>query len=344
MAEGDLRHHLLDGRTMAILLPSLLATLVVWWGVASQGRELQQTRFRATVDEAVAEIVNRIDAYEQVLRAGSALFDASDDVVAGEWRRFVARLEIERRYPGIQGIGFARRVSPPDVTGHVDRIRATLYPDYRITPPGGRAIYFPIVFLEPLDRRNLRAIGYDMYAEPVRHAAMIRAAEQGRAIMSGKVTLVQEIGDDVQAGTLLYVPVYAHGSDLATVAARHAALQGFVYAPFRMADLFTAILGSRLDDLCVVVEDEGGGSQAELFANRPCEAGRLGERRTIDVNGRQWSVAFRATSRFETELGDRFYSYAVLVAGLAVTALLVVATQSLVAERRRREALIQSNL
>jgi CHASE1-domain containing sensor protein len=55
----------------------------------------------------------------------------------------------------------------------------------------------------------------------------------GLAALSGRVTLVQETNEDVQAGTLMNVPVYRH---------RGAALQGWVYSPYRMTDLMNGIL------------------------------------------------------------------------------------------------------
>ena len=40
---------------------------------------------------------------------------------------------------------------------------------------------------------------------------MEQARDSGQPAMSGKVKLVQEVGKQVQAGFLLYVPVYRNG-------------------------------------------------------------------------------------------------------------------------------------
>jgi CHASE1-domain containing sensor protein len=58
----------------------------------------------------------------------------------------------------------------------------------------GVFIFTAIVLLEPLDPMNRAALGYDMFSEPVRRAAMQQAAQTGSAVMSGQVTLKQEIG------------------------------------------------------------------------------------------------------------------------------------------------------
>ena len=83
-----------------------------------------------------------------------------------------------------------------------------------------------------------------MLSEPVRRAAMERARDQDVAALSGKVVLVQEIDINVQAGTLMYVPVYRAGMPHNTIAQRRNALVGWVYSPYRMNDLMQGILGN----------------------------------------------------------------------------------------------------
>jgi CHASE1-domain containing sensor protein len=47
-----------------------------------------------------------------------------------------------------------------------------------------------------------------MYSETVRRAALNKATEENTAIISGRVKLVQETDQDVQAGFLMYMPIY----------------------------------------------------------------------------------------------------------------------------------------
>ena len=54
---------------------------------------------------------------------------------------------------------------------------------------------------------------------------------------------MQETGDDVQAGTLMYVPVYENDKPVNTAEQRRNAIRGWVYSPYRMADLMQGILG-----------------------------------------------------------------------------------------------------
>ena len=61
--------------------------------------------------------------------------------------------------------------------------------------------------------------------------------DTGLPVASGRVTLVQEIVADKQAGFLIYAPVYRNDHPAEKIDDRRNALIGFVYAPFRAGDL-----------------------------------------------------------------------------------------------------------
>ncbi|MBA4157858.1 MAG: CHASE domain-containing protein, partial [Gemmatimonadetes bacterium] len=241
------------------LLLTGAASVLVW---ASE-RARDQARFETAAVDARDRIAARLDTYIAMLRGGAALFASSDSVDAGEFRAYIARLEVPRDYPGIRGIGWSRRVPAADVAAFEAELRATTHPGFAILPDTPRAEYHAIVYLEPLDRRNQVAIGYDMFSEPTRRAAMQRAAGTGSPALSGQVTLVQEIDERKQAGFLVYVPVYRGGGTPDTEAARWADLEGFVYAPFRADDLFTGIFGGDHEPLVAFRIFDGTGADPE---------------------------------------------------------------------------------
>ena len=221
------------------LLLTLAATLYTWTDVESQLRR----ELNLIGEETAAKIQGRLRAHALLLRSGAAFFMGSETVDRNEWRAFVERSQVHLNLPGIQGFGFSLLIPPERLAEHERAIRAEGFPDYRVWPEGERDLYSSIIYLEPFTGRNLRAFGYDMFSEPVRRAAMERARDLDVAALSGKVQLVQENGEDVQAGTLMYVPVYRVGSPTETIEQRRAALVGWVYSPYRMADLMRGILG-----------------------------------------------------------------------------------------------------
>src|SRR5690554_4960901 len=57
-------------------------------------------------------INDRIFNYTSLLRAGAGMFASDENVNYQEFRDFVGRINLDKYYPGIQGIGFAPRVTP----------------------------------------------------------------------------------------------------------------------------------------------------------------------------------------------------------------------------------------
>lgn len=135
---------------------------------------------------------------------------------------------------------------------HADAASAfPAYVHYRVWPPTpARDEHYSIVFLEPFGWRNQRAFGYDMFSDRTRRAAMIQARDTGLPAASGHLTLVRETATDRQDGFLIYVPVYRPHAATATPAQRRAALVGFVYAPFRVNDLFRAAFAASAIAIC----------------------------------------------------------------------------------------------
>lgn len=325
----------------AILLLSLSLTLVAWLGVRDQVERLVEARFSTVAKDVAVEIDKRMQDYEQILRGGVALLEASSDVTRDEWRRYIERLRVDEHYPGIQGIGVAVHVPAELLPLHQENIRREGYSDYAVTPPGSRDDYFPIVFLEPFAGRNLRAFGYDMFSDPVRGAAMARARDAGSPAMSGKVRLVQETGVDEQSGVLLYLPVYDRAADVSTVEARRNAVLGFVYSPFRMADLMTGILGSD-ERVSVDVYDGEQSPAALLFSTARPAVSEYRRLYRLDMFGRIWLVEVAATPGLAAELRSSAPAL-VLGAGLIISVLLMWLATSMVSERLKRLALAKAN-
>src|SRR5690606_14613582 len=244
-------HALLDRSAAAwlILAIGLVVTLGLWQHFGTHFAERARDRFSHRAEAAKNLLLARMQAHEKILRGAAALFAASDHVSRAEWRAYIAALELDRSLPGIQGTGFTRMISADQLAAHVAGVRAEGFTDYAIHPPGERDPYSSILYLEPFIDRNLRAFGYDMYSEPVRREAMERARDSGLPALSGKVTLVQEFGPEVQAGFLIYLPIYANGVTPVTVDARREALLGFVYSPFRAHDIMDSIFSDSLSDV-----------------------------------------------------------------------------------------------
>ncbi len=326
----------------AVLAVSLSATAWGWHLARESDERVARERFQFRVNEIRQSLQDRLLAYEQVLRSGVGLFAASQEVSRKEWRSFVDNLSIQERFPGIQGIGFSLLVPAQDKDSHEQRIRREGFPGYQIRPPGTRTSYSSIIYLEPFDWRNQRAFGYDMFSEPVRNIAMSRARDSGKSAISGKVTLVQETEKDVQAGFLMYAPLYRPDSWPLTVESRRAALVGWVYAPFRMNDFMRGLLGQKDKDVDLEIFDGAGADpQREMYDSDgsralpgPRRQPRLLHVEALPVFGHAWTLEISSRPTFEAVVYSR-RPFMVLLAGLSISLLLFLVTHALAAGRAR---------
>jgi PAS domain S-box-containing protein len=279
-----------------VLGAALLLTASATYSSSVLFRTRDQLQFENAVQQTQEAIQRRLEIYVDILVLGSSLFAADNETTREEFRNYVTRLQVHERYPGIQGIGFTVRCSPSQRESLVGQMRQDGFPEFRIWPEHEREEYHSIIYLEPLDRRNLRAIGYDMFTEPSRRLAMERARDTGKPAASGRVKLVQEkIDEEIQPGFLIYVPVYRGGTTPATIDERRRELIGYVYSPFRTIDLLRGIFSTTGDPPVDFAAFDGPTSEpgSLLYHWHSSTNGAAFNRLTaIDVAGRPWTLAF----------------------------------------------------
>lgn len=306
-----------------------------------------EARFENATDSVQDAIRARIDAYESILLSGRSLFIShGGELDLATFRAFVRGLELERRYPGIQGIGFSRRMKAVEIAEVVAEVEGQGQIPFSVWPDDPRDEYHSVVFLEPLDRRNSAAIGFDMFTEPKRREAMSRARDTGEPAASERVTLVQEIDPIKQAGFLIYMPVYAGGTRPDTLEARRATLRGYVYCAFRIDDLLVGIFGSQraprvtfdlydgqeVRDEALMHSQHGSSlHDAAFVANRE-----------LSIAGRPWTLRVQSTPGFEAITTMRLFPWLVGV-GLLVNVAFLFAARAQV-QAREREARSRARL
>lgn len=326
-----------------VLAASLFITWQAWHAAERATEKELRDYFGFRVREAVILTEQRMRVEEQALHGVHGLFSASKSVERKEFRDYVASLHLPENYPGIQGVGFALLVPPAQKDRHVAAVRREGFPQYALRPEGRRDTYTAIVYIEPFSGRNLRAFGYDMYSEPVRRAAMERARDTGAASLSGKVTLVQEDGKNVQAGFLMYLPIYRNGLPHATVAERRASLVGWVYSAFRMDDLAQGMYGERATDLDIEIYDGPAADSAALMYDSH-DGGNGAEPlqaiQHLDVAGHPWALRIRSLPGLASRI-DTARPRSVAASGLLISALAATLTWLLVNGRLRALRLAQ---
>ncbi len=282
--------------------------------------------------EAQLQIEARLGAVEQALLSGVALFDASDSVARQALQQFSQRLQSGPQLHGVQGLGYAPLTTDAALPRLIAGVQSEGFPAYAVRPAGRRDLYAPIVFLEPLDTRNQRAIGYDMYSDPSRRAAMDQARDENAAALSGRVDLKQEYGATPQAGTLMYRPVYRRHAPIETLAQRREAITGWIYSPLRMGELMQSTLQDwekRVGEHLQVKVYDGWFGEADklLYASPPGAAAPTPSAqneallRLVHFHGSTWRLQFESLDPPATLLNQPVVS-ASLAGGALVSLLL----------------------
>ncbi|MGP4843559.1 bifunctional diguanylate cyclase/phosphodiesterase [Marinobacter sp. 1Y8] len=319
-----------------ILLIAIVLTVISWRFSIILVADRTEAHFENQSKQLKTAIEERLLNYEQVLAGSAGLFAVADLVGRDDWRLYVNKLDINRYYPGIQGIGYTARVEGDDVVDFVKRIRDQGLPDYLVNPAGIRAEYHPIVFLEPSTQRNRRAYGYDAFGDPAHRIAMEAARDTGVATMTGKVVLVQEEVDDEQAGFLMYFPVYEGDTVPQIMAERRGRLRGFVFSAFRMNNLMDGIVGLispfldvRIYDSDVAVKDAlmYGSNLGSLDDNYTFEMSQK-----VSHGGRTWLLQTRTTPAFDYRASDP-RPLIVVISGVLISLLLFAFSLAMIRSR-----------
>ena len=226
---------------VAIFLLIAAITAVSVWAIERGDRASEQARLARTAEAISSALDRRGNTTSSYLRAGAALFSTVEGVPAPLFRRFVAELRLDADYRAAEGIGWAEHLTAGEVVPFEARLREEQIGFRGVTPypPQDPENIVPVTFLQPDTQRNRRALGYDMWSEPVRRIAMQEALRNARPTASGKVVLKQEGGGDAP-GFLVYMPVFEAGTRQ---------LKGFFYSPFSAQDFLESI---------ALAEDIGG--------------------------------------------------------------------------------------
>ncbi|HKY43440.1 MAG TPA: CHASE domain-containing protein [Pyrinomonadaceae bacterium] len=325
-----------------ILLLGFCFTLLVYHYFSKLTYEQDEIRFERAVQEIQDQVRLRIETSTALLRAGTGLFAASDVVDAGEFGRFVQQIELQKNYPGIQGIGFSRRFRREEMDSVIATMEREVKEGFGVWPEApARDEYTAILYLEPATDANKIAIGFDMFTEPVRRQAMETARDTGKPTASGRVTLVQERGfDPDQLGFLIYAPVYRKNVPLSTEAERRAALLGYVYSPYRIDDFLAQITAEKNYDVAFQVYDETTQVSPEnLFSFGGYDASKkplFSKTQTQEFAGRKWMLAYATKPSFYDSSNQPLSKYTIII-GVLLSLLFFAVTRSEIRARTRAE-------
>jgi signal transduction histidine kinase/ActR/RegA family two-component response regulator len=333
----------------AILVGGLVVTFAVSNYVRREEESHSNEEFKLVCKEIKSKIITRINIQTEFLISGSSLFEASQSVTREEWKRFNKFSIGNVKFMGVQGFGFSTIINKEDLKKHISAIQKEGFPKYTVFPEGERTIYTSVIYLEPFGGRNARAFGYDMFSNPVRRKAMELARDNNAPALSGKLFLLLKPKTDIQAGTIIYVPVYKN-VPINTIAERRAAITGWVFCAFRMNDLMNSIFGaSYLNDKknlrLQIYEEDTISKKALLFDSQENKIQNNNDSKvrrhalSIVLNNKRWTLVFSQSSE-----NASFYSaqtLLILIGGTIISLLLFALSYSLLITKKRAKIIAE---
>ena len=331
-----------------LLLPWLIlvATLGTTWLVWDHKRQSTHQQLHAEFDFALRDTVSRIEqrvaSYEQLLRGVQGLFAVSDLRNRTAMRDYVATLQIDANFAGIQAIGVIEHVPSSQRNAHVAAIRRLGFPDYEIDPPGSRDVYAPIIQREPYVGRNRAPIGFDTLSSPVRLRAMEKARDAGLPAITGKVQLAQDKGQAPNPGFIMYLPIFEPGKPKDNVAQRRAHIKGWIYAAFHMSDFMASLYGTLVPGLTFALYDDANPTAEALFyrSSEPALQPAAQHRAAISANeymvvgGHTWTLTLSTQDEFNTRPGQDI-EWVIAVAGIGLSLTMALLSWYMVTGRAR---------
>ncbi|MFT4265043.1 MAG: CHASE domain-containing protein [Nocardioides sp.] len=315
---------------IGVVLICLGLSVAATWGAHEVVKRNLRDRLAFESSQVDVAIVQRMQAYVQILRGGAAFFAGSNGVSRDEWVAYVDALDLGDRYPGFKSLSFAPAVADADLDAFVAGVRASEVPDGMEDPalishytvrsptgvPGETALHSPILYVAPFSPENQMVLGVDMMQDPMRRAVMEEARRLGEAQVSPRLRLAGQIDD--RPGFIAYFPVTEHGE-----------FAGWLSAAFRAPDFMVGLRGEFASHLQFEVTDGDG---ALLWSSRPPKAdgtpvplgaaSSLQRSGSVELPGQTWVARYAAGPGFATPV-EALTPWIVGAGGLVLTMLVL---------------------
>jgi signal transduction histidine kinase/response regulator RpfG family c-di-GMP phosphodiesterase len=314
---------------LLVLAAMLFVTWMVWAHEEQNTRKELRSQFDFLLRENVSRVEQRMAGYEQMLRGVQGLFAVNDLADGGNFHDYIASLQLDANYSGVLAIGVIEWVPQARKTVHVADKRRLGYSGYTLKPAGERAVYAPIIQLEPRLGSNLSLPGLDQWPGTVRRTALEKARDSGMPAVSGKLLLAGDQGESAaEPGFCMYLPIYARGQQHDSVATRRAHLTGWVFACFNMQSVMASLYGEQLPGLALSLYDDVEPSPAALLyrsadAGAPLSPSAMSANEYIVVAGHTWMLSLNTLDDFTSRFG-RSAKTLIVAAGTTLSLILAL--------------------
>lgn len=321
-AKEILRQYLAGSAGQVSILVALMTLSIFVAGfVWNEKQDKARMHFESKIEELISSIVQRLKNYEDGLWAGVSMIESRDNQIGfDEWSKFITSLDLQKKYPRINGMGVIFNVRKREIEKFTAAQRL-LRPEFSIHPEHEKDVHFPITYVIPV-LGNEKAVGLDVAFEAHRLEAAILARDTGLAQVTAPIALVQDKGKT--PGFLYYAPYYDAGTadkKLWTNEDRQAHFIGMTYMPIVMNKFVEGVrVGNHAADISLKVSDGKDVLFDEQNVNEfNFDPNPLFTKKVdIKVTGRTWSVDLQSSKLFRVEHSSLAPIF-ILIFGLGTT-------------------------
>lgn len=292
----------LPSAALVVIMLPLGMTLFAWQITTEYNFDKSHSLFASLANENEKALINRLSTYEQGLRGGGGFFSAVDTMSREKWRTYVENLDLDARYPGINGIGYIADLKRLDDVQFMAAERQDGAPEFDIHPEKVERGRFIITYIEPI-ADNREALGLNIAFEKSRYEAAVHARDSGLATITRRILLVQD--STKSPGFLLLQALYRKGLPIDTMEQRQAAFMGWIYAPFVGRSFMADLTPSQGETLHLKVYDGTTIDDGDLiFSSEPAAvratmAPEFTVRHKLKIMQKTWTLEWTSTPEFE---------------------------------------------
>lgn len=329
-----------------IFVTSLALTLLATFYISNQTYTEDRLRFLNVVLDTNTTVRTQIETYIALLKGTAGLFVATPDLNKDEFSSYVNSLNLDKNYVGAIGLGYVERVEENDKATFIQTVQQEDNNGFKITPSGDRNEYYVVRYLDRTDQKSPISIGKDLATVSVLKKAMDNARDSGLSAGSGIEEIVDKQTHKKIIIFVIFTPVYKTGNIPATIEERRKNLEGFVYMPFNVNLLLSAIFGNRALPQQInykIYDNDQLTKQYLLFdsnvlynTNNSLYLPRFSVTRRFMVGNNTWTINYTNNPQFDLE-SEKNLSTFIFIGGLLVCLTFFTLSRSQYLARNRAE-------
>ncbi|HON06755.1 MAG TPA: CHASE domain-containing protein, partial [Verrucomicrobiota bacterium] len=188
---------------LLVSVPFLFFASVSYKDLKESHKEEFQSLNREVIETFSSELIH----YLSMLDGIKALFAASTNVEPDEWDAYLNSINEYDKFSAAKSIAFLPKVKSGELDRFLEIARKTVSPNYQITPPGKREVYFPVYYLTVFNSTD-QSYGNDHYSIPEMRKAIDESINERKARVTGKINFTLPNSTNIFTKVIIYLPIY----------------------------------------------------------------------------------------------------------------------------------------